>query len=1060
MSFDIFGEAQKDSIRVGYISTDRGFVDNVSVCEANRYAQLNPGTQFVFKTRKFIRYLNINEVNSLTPNDISSNDDTCTGIILDQECGPAEVFFYGGGGVGVQANPIIGEDGSLLAVDLVSGGFGYQYPPIVEVKDSCGIGAGAVVRAVLGEVIETVEYYDQEDDFENYNFDLCSPEEAGYGLRYSPDGSVIGIWDPTLYANFKEDPIRREIQAYQDFLQKLQKPWWTTRKEAPLRTVSENKTTRTKFDVTFEAWNDFMNAYAISPVPPSNVKGSDFAGIPFTFEWEEDFPYDGEYIFRGLCDNKATLYLDNIKLQDIRGFTNAPIELKKTIKSGVHRIRIDLFNIPIEESQIETKKVFDTVDYINKSNRQLWKTNNIAGKDSDFANQYGVLPFDPNSARAQEETFTGTHSIIWNNIKFPEDGNYSIEVMVDDDATLTFIGPQGETVITKRGFTDQVSARSTGKTIEVKEFSAGNYTLRVDLQQSDAAALAKGNPMFIAIKIDVTFLETGIVSPKSWNENPMGVSFSIDAPDPPIPQEPIPEQEGRCPRNPIWTTRFPNAQENWYPVVYDDRWSNFMNRYALSPLPPLSTQDSDGAGVVYRNSWDLDIPYDGFYALRGTVDNFGKIFIDNREIISKSPGSFGNLNGFAVENPDSTKVFLTTGLHKISVEVENLPVESYTTIDKLIFDSNNLVDGAVYQGPTGIATYRTGFISPKLQDVNADPNDEIQGKTWVFKWGNVDFPEDGQYVLEAEADDLLIVKIDGVEVGQAKVFEGRNKTNFNISKGKRTVELVLSNAFFENTGFNENPVVGFAKITKAVRVRSDVGKPWTDNPVAISAILIPPPCPKRIRGKGVVTRVDVDDPGNSYPPPTVPSPVEPIPTYPVALRLDSVKVLDPGINYNSDIDPIVVEPNNGVVLEYETDTFGRVTNVNVANPGFGFTRYPNIRIISPTGINATFAPQFEVVRDPIVSDPDTLIQVTDLVGLKQTGYVDGRPYYGAVFYKEGLRYAGFYETIGDLVQVYDTLKESIDAQVTTPPSAIIRQGTDITGNDPNLNIPGSPNGII
>ena len=43
--------------------------------------------------------------------------------------------------------------------------------------------------------------------------------------------------------------------------------------------------------------DSFMNRYAISPVPPSNVPGSDFAGIQYTFEWEESFPYDGEYKF-------------------------------------------------------------------------------------------------------------------------------------------------------------------------------------------------------------------------------------------------------------------------------------------------------------------------------------------------------------------------------------------------------------------------------------------------------------------------------------------------------------------------------------------------------------------------------------------------------------------------------------------------------------------------------------------------------------------------------------------------------------------------------------------
>ena len=86
--------------------------------------------------------------------------------------------------------------------------------------------------------------------------------------------------------------------------------------------------------------------------------------------------------------------------------------------------------------------------------------------------------------------------------------------------------------------------------------------------------------------------------------------------------------------------------------------------------------------------------------------------------------------------------------------------------------------------------------------------------------------------------------------------------------------------------------------------------------------------------------------------------------------------------------------------------------------------------------------------------------MTDLVGLKQTGYVDGRPYYGAVYYDQGVRFAGFYETVGEPVRVYDTLQESITAQVTTPASAIQRQGTDISSNDPRLNIPGTPQNLI
>jgi hypothetical protein len=1223
MSFNIFGPATTDSIRVGYISTDRGFVEGVSVCEANDYAKLNPGTQFVFKNRKYIKFLNINEVNKLTPNDLLAGINTCEGIQLTSDCPPPEAYFYGGGGVGVQGNPVFGFDGALLAVDLVSGGFGYQYPPIVEIKDGCGIGAGAVTRAVLGEVVETVEVYDQEEDFEEY--EICEPTDVGYGNRYGPDGELLGEWDPTIYTNLTEDPIRREIQEYQDFLQKKTNPWWSTRKAyAPLKLTSSTKTTRTKFDVTDAsylekqradgavnpvAWNEFMNTYAISPVPPSNVKGSDFAGIPFTFEWEEDFPYDGEYIFRGLCDNKVEFYLDNLKVSNLGGFNQGVTPIRKTLRAGVHRIRLDLLNIPIYETKktqdqsptSQTKKVFNTIDYIDKADRRLWRTNvyNRGG----FINEYGVCPFDTTS-QLEDNPYAGTHRIIWNNINFPVDGNYIIEIEVDDNVNLTFTGSGTETVINKIGFSgvDQ----GTGKSTETKFFKAGNYTITADLEQIPGGKFGfsgiKGtNPMALAINVQTSFVETQVISAKSWNENPMGVSFTIDAPQPPIPQEPIPLQEGRCPNNPIWTTRFPGAKERWYPVILDSRWSKFMNRYAISPVPPLSENNSEASGVVWRNSWDLDIPYDGFYALRGTKDNAGRILIDGNEI--------SKLNHFKNQNPDSTKFFLSKGRHEIQVEVENFKQEIFELIDKKVFSTrdwevapiitqqqeqkagsifiregdqyyiqiggNDIVEidfaftweddkrfgyaatkitiptesngpvvlsrplsgtigsakatgtfkagkkygpiifegtssrfkdtvirntgpnpenyqqeiglwddneddditnasliainarqispprvtqtlvpiseknGVTYSGPQ-LASYRSGFISPAYFDGTGQ---EVMGKTFIMRWSNVDFFDDGQYTLYAEADDVLIVRIDGVEVGTAKVFEGQRVTNFNITKGKRTVELELTNIPGNpQSTFETNPVVAAAIITKKVSVGTGITRPWTTNPIGISAILIPPPCPKRVKGKGVVVDVIVDDPGNGYP-------VLPGDSYPAALRLKAVEVEDTGINYNCGVDQIQITPSNGAVLDYVCDSFGRIIEVKVLNPGLGFTTYPEITIPTETGINATFRPQFEVVRDPIVL-PEKLIQVTDLVGLKQTGYVDGRAYYGSVFYKEGVRYAGFYETAGDLVQVYDTLQESITARVTTPASAILRQGTDVTSNDPRLNIPGTPENLI
>ena len=1389
MSFNIFGPATTDSIRVGYISTDRGFVEGVSVCEANDYAKLNPGTQFVFKNRKYIKFLNINEVNKLTPNDLLAGINTCEGIQLTSDCPPPEAYFYGGGGVGVQGNPVFGFDGALLAVDLVSGGFGYQYPPIVEIKDGCGIGAGAVTRAVLGEVVETVEFYDQEEDFEEY--EICEPTDAGYGNRYGPDGELLGEWDPTTYTNLTEDPIRREIQKYQEVIQK--NPWWTTRNAyAPLKLTSSTKTTRTKFDVTDAsylekqradgavnpvAWNEFMNTYAISPVPPSNVKGSDFAGIPFTFEWEEDFPYDGEYIFRGLCDNKVEFYLDNLKVSNLGGFNQGVTPIRKTLRAGVHRIRLDLLNIPIYETKVvqpqieeqkvgsifiregdqyyiliggndvveidfifdwnddenfgyaatkimipsesngpvvlsrplsgtvgsvratgtfkankkygpiifegassrfkdtvivdtgplpeqrqqriglydnnpddpitnasltatnarqlspprviippksnpvQNKVVFNTIDYIDKADRRLWRTNvyNRGG----FINEYGVCPFDTTS-QLEDNPYAGTHRIIWNNINFPVDGNYIIELEVDDNVNLTFTGSGSEIVINKKGFSgvDQ----GTGKSTETRYFKAGNYTITADLEQIPGgkfgfSGIKDINPMALAINVQTSFTETQVISAKSWNENPMGVAFTIDAPQPPIPQEPIPLQEGRCPNNPIWTTRFPGAKERWYPVILDSRWSKFMNRYAISPVPPLSENNSEPSGVVWRNSWDLDIPYDGFYALRGTKDNAGRILIDGNEI--------SKLNHFKNQNPDSTKFFLSKGRHEIQVEVENFRQEIFELIDKKVFSTldwrvapiitqqqeqkagsifiregdqyyiqiggNDIVEidfaftweddkrfgyaatkitiptesngpvvlsrplsgtigsakatgtfkankkygpiifegtssrfkdtvirntgpnpenyqqeiglwddnpddditnasliainarqispprvtqtvvpilekgGITYQGPQ-LVSYNNKFWNRYLNSNGLSPlipggAADASGNGKKFTWTNVTFFESGQYDVKFIADNNADLYIDGIKVLKAQEYAANPQIrNINVTKG--TYSIVIDSEYPYINGetntlsyFAENPT-GFAlDITKKVSIGTGITRPWTTNPIGISAILIPPPCPRRVRGKGVVVDVIVDDPGNGYP-------VLPGDGYPAALRLKAVEVEDTGINYNCGVDQIQITPSNGAVLDYVCDSFGRIIEVKVLNPGLGFTTYPEITMVSPpdsptgpTGINATFRPQFEVVRDPIVL-PEKLIQVTDLVGLKQTGYVDGRAYYGSVFYKEGVRYAGFYETAGDLVQVYDTLQESITARVTTPASAILRQGTDVTSNDPRLNIPGTPENLI
>jgi hypothetical protein len=1284
MSFKLSGPPTKDDIKVAYIDPKLGLVEGVSICQANEYALKEPGTTFIFRDGKqTLQYLNINEVNTIDPIILTTTDE-CGGISEKKECGPPTIQIFGGGGIGAAGNPIVGNDGAILAVDIVRGGNGYQFPPLIAARDACNNGSGATFVSVIGEVVETTETFENEADFEEY--EICEPTDVGYGQNWGPNGEDLGPWDPKTYTEPGEDPIRKEVKEFEELVRKIARsPYWSTRTNKPTKvTSSDAKIIPSEYNVTFPAWNEFMNSYAISPVSPSNVRGSDFAGRLFTYEWSEDFPVDGEYIFRGLCDNQAQLYFDNLKIADLASFADSVIPIQKTITKGLHNIRVDLLNVPITEtvtrqsptpspnSPIQVKKVFNTLDYISKANRTLWRTN-VNGKGG-FINEFGICPFDT-SVTLTDNPYAGTHTIVWNNINFPVDGSYRIRMGVDDSVTL-FIGDER---IRYEGFIAGTNTSNPEYNVN-KFFKAGNYTVRAELEQIPGGVFGfsdarNANPMVLAIDIEVTTVTETIISAKSWNENPMGLALTIDAPEPPIPQEPILEQEGRCPNNPIWTTRFPsiagygyndasgsaevlnnrynvpdvfgaandipsyksqgftdadirnyletvykfipgktigggmqqllndptwgqptpgvplktiyNLETNtaspissnfrssnssgWFPVRHP-AWADFFNRYAISPIRPLDTPGTDGGGIVFRNYWDIDIPYDGFYQFAVQRDNTARFYVDGTLAFDiKSSGD--ELWKDKRNKPKFQKVFITKGRHVISVELENEATEAYDQVNQKIFrtkdwqvslpasspqsttiDVNfnfignssaanthnykitelgidifkprktglnqnitkNCVsgqvyeveffnngspggtiiqrndsfieyedgggntldasinidkgkflnvrgnkcsfvvgepippapitggltggtsrDGVTYEGPA-LTSYIPGYISPVFQNV-LTPTDEIQGKTWIMTWKNVDFPEDGQYDLITKADDLVIIRVDGVEVERHNLgVDGENfkQSSFNAKKGKRTLELELSNLSFPNTGFPENPVYTSVEINKNVSLlRAGSGKSWDENPIGVGAILIPPPCPRKISGKGVVTDIIVTDPGNGFLPPV--SPLSPPPST-VSVTPSDVPGAAAGAPGAG------VGPPDAGVGPPDADVGVSPTIITVVPPSG-----------APTGINARFIPQFEVVRDPIVVNPQQLLQVTDLVGLKQTGYVNGRPYYGSVYYDRGIRYAGFYETVGEPVRVYDTLRESITAQVTTSPSAILRQGTDIRSNDPLLNIPGT-----
>ena len=179
---------------------------------------------------------------------------------------------------------------------------------------------------------------------------------------------------------------------------------------------------------------------------------------------------------------------------------------------------------------------------------------------------------------------------------------------------------------------------------------------------------------------------------------------------------------------------------------------------------------------------------------------------------------------------------------------------------------------------------------------------------------------------------------------------------------------------------------------------------------------------------GVVVQVIVKDSGQGYLPPP-----QTVPQYPAVLELTGVTVTNPGFNHNCGVDTVEVIPSNGTVLSYNCDPFGKIKSVSV-DKGGRFTELPQIRMNTETGLNATFVPNFDIIRDPQPIDPvitqEDLVQVFDLVGLNINGYIDGKAYYGNVYYVNGIRYAGTSaQTSGTNIIVYDTRLASIQKRL-------------------------------
>lgn len=127
-------------------------------------------------------------------------------------CGPPKINIFGGGGAGAAGKAILGnivqntegltdvvdKVGSVVGVELLSGGSGYKTSPFVSITDSCGLGYGGFAKANInarGEV-ESITVISSGVAYpiaEDIPLGIVEAVIEDAGSNYSPDDTIDGF---------------------------------------------------------------------------------------------------------------------------------------------------------------------------------------------------------------------------------------------------------------------------------------------------------------------------------------------------------------------------------------------------------------------------------------------------------------------------------------------------------------------------------------------------------------------------------------------------------------------------------------------------------------------------------------------------------------------------------------------------------------------------------------------------------------------------------------------------------------------------------------------------
>ena len=781
-------------------------------------------------------------------------------------------------------------------------------------------------------------------------------------------------------------------------------------------------------------WSRFMNSYALSPILPLGTPSSGRGGETWETKWDLDIPYDGFYNFKGTVDNKAQVSIGTHVIKKLDGFGTPKKDLtdnKIFLRKGKVEISASVFNEETRQPVLIERKCFNSADWATKPKDKPDKI----GVDFDVyghgSKQNMALKF-VFQEKGGSDTFT-----IDNVTESRKTDTVRKRVKRNTDYKVTAIA------------TGSINAGRQEYNIQFEDLNPSNRRIEVSgknsTNQNDTLKLRDGKGSDANVKFTILSSSPG-VNAKFSNDGRKLIADGKGDVTIRLKYDDNPNYAGEAVRSitiggVTWRKKRKHKGE-------ETKTLSLNKNTSIKLVPEQGTSKIFGRG---KKGTESNKPGQIIFA-----DIIGSLNDNDDMQIRCNRGVFTPSNRTTKEGT-GRRGTVKRNTWDLTFRVDAAEEEA-TTITEL--------NGVNYKGPE-LASYRSGklgrLISPFFPLGEDQGGELLNGRTWEMVWENVEFPITGNYDFRFEVDDSIDVFVSNEESKSKNVTYkkittatlGQVRANGNnpilkkarIEKGKRSVKVVLTNLNFNNT-FRQNPTYFGMKIKFKDTVLQADKRSWLTNPVGISAVLLAPPCPKDPGGVGILTAITVTQPGNGY----EPKPPGDSDYVNVRIEIEDIPIGNPGIGYTPGDRAII----NGRSFPIEVGDFGKITGIGVTP--IPITSYPEIFLDTSTGTNAELIPRTRLIVDPI--DEENVIQITDLAGLKQTGYVQGRAYYGEVYYENGIPFAGRYKTAGTPIQVYATLQESIDGEVTTRPSAIQRSGTDVTNNDPRLNIPGTPDNLV